>query len=263
MGILHLVFRMGLIACCGLFAACVRPGAPPPPREVPNLLTRHWVEERFSGVMVVPRADLGDWPARQLNPHHVTEDIDGGSAAPISPDGYFLTADHVLARVSDGWHPFVLYGRGSQLKTARARVVWRSAAADLALLHAPIETPHYYAWTAPGRWLANGTWVIHGGIATGRRTPPGKLATHLAPEGPLTGARKFKLDFPLKPGDSGGPVVDAGGGLIGVNSAVEFLVPIDTAFFVDSEGSRPNVRQLMKRIERDRTRNTRPAGNVP
>ena len=49
-------------------------------------------------------------------------------------------------------------------------------------------------------------------------------------------------------------MVDAHGDLVGINSAVEFLVPMDTAFFVDSEGIRPNTRMIADLIKRDRAR---------
>ena len=65
------------------------------------------------------------------------------------------------------------------------------------------------------------------------------------------------MDIPLQPGDSGGPVLDAYGNLVGINSAVEFLVPLETAFFVDSEGNRPNVRKINAIIENDRLRDRR------
>jgi hypothetical protein len=52
-------------------------------------------------------------------------------------------------------------------------------------------------------------------------------------------------------------VVDAYGNLVGINSAVEFLVPMETAFFVDSEGNRPNTRMIESLIQNDRARNTR------
>jgi hypothetical protein len=94
--------------------------------------------------------------------------------------------------------------------------------------------------------------VIHGGMATGHRTSSGKLRTPLAPEGAFTGNRPFKIDIPLEPGDSGGPVVDAFGNLVGINSAVEFLIPLETAIFIDSEGNRPNTRKIAGIINKDR-----------
>jgi hypothetical protein len=117
------------------------------------------------------------------------------------------------------------------------------------------RNPYFYQWTPPGRWLPEGTRVMHGGISTGFKSGDGKLSTPLTPEGRLTGNRKFKMDIPLQPGDSGGPVVDAYGSLVGINSAVEFLVPMETAFFVDSEGNRPNTRALAAVIAKDRIRN--------
>jgi S1-C subfamily serine protease len=58
----------------------------------------------------------------------------------------------------------------------------------------------------------------------------------------------------LQPGDSGGPVVDAAGDLVGINSAVEFLVPMETAFFIDSEASRPSIRRIESLMSADRAR---------
>ena len=66
------------------------------------------------------------------------------------------------------------------------------------------KTPYYYDWTPPGEWLVTGHGIIHGGMATGFRTEPGRLRTALSPEGMFTGNRPFKIDIPLQPGDSGG-----------------------------------------------------------
>ncbi len=211
------------------------------------------VAQRVSAVVVTDRRDLDRWVNRNFVTSHAPEDADGGSAAPITGDGYFLTADHVLSRMA-GRNVFLIYGQGGRLAPARARVVWRSESSDLALLHIPVRTPQYYRWTPPDRWLSAGTHIVHGGISTGFKSGGGELSSSLAPEGPFTGTRKFKMDLPLQPGDSGGPVVDANGGLIGINSAVEFLVPMETAFFVDSEGNRPNVRKLEAIIQNDRAR---------
>jgi serine protease Do len=203
---------------------------------------------------VTDRANLQSWVNRGFSASQTPNDAEGGSATPISPDGYFLTADHVLAQMKQR-NVFVLYGHRGRLIPRKARVVWRSEASDLALLHIPAATPNYYRWAAAGTWLPLGTSVMHGGIATGFKSKPGKLSTPLAPERFLTGSRGFKIDIPLQPGDSGGPVVDAHGALVGINSAVEFLIPMETAFFVDSEAKRPNIRKLGSIIQRDRNRN--------
>ena len=210
--------------------------------------------ERVSAVVVTDRKNLNRWVNRNFVTSQAPGDADGGSAAPIAPDGYFLTADHVLSRVA-GRNVFLICGQGGRLAPARARIVWRSGPSDLALLHIPVKTPSYYRWTPPDQWLPAGNAIVHGGISTGFKTGGGKLGTSLAPEGPFTGTRKFKMDLPLQPGDSGGPVVDAHGALVGVNSAVEFLVPMETAFFVDSEGCRPNVHQIDAIIDSDRRQN--------
>ena len=230
--------------------------APPPPDPVaPGRMTRQIVAERVSAVVVTDRRSLDSWVLRNFSSAQAPGDADGGSAAPITSDGYFLTADHVLSRMA-GRNVFLIYGQGGRLAPAKARVVWRSEAADLAILHIPVKTPYYYEWTPAEKWLSAGTGVIHGGIATGFKSGEGKLSTSLAPEGGLTRNRRFKIDIPLQPGDSGGPVVDAYGRLVGINSAVEFLVPMETAFFIDSEGNRPNTRMIESVIRNDRARNS-------
>ncbi len=219
-------------------------------------MTRQIVAERASAVVVTDRSNLDNWVSRNFVSSHSPGDADGGSAAPIAPDGYFLTADHVLSRM-DGRHVFLIYGQGGGLVPTKARVIWRSEIGDLALLHIPVKTPYYYQWTPPDRWLAAGSGVVHGGISTGFKTGDGKLGTALSPEGPFTRTRSFKIDIPLQPGDSGGPVVDAYGRLIGINSAVEYLVPLEIAYFIDSEGNRPNTRLIASLIQSDRARNQR------
>jgi len=214
-------------------------------------MARQIMLERVSAVIVTQRDDVDRWVGNRFSGPEQPGDADGGSAAPISPDGYFLTADHVLAN-APGRNVFVLYGRAGKLATHKARIVWRSRASDLAMLHIDVATPYFYQWTPPDQWLAAGHHVIHGGIATGFKSPVGRLRTPLSPEGMFTGARRFKIDIPLQPGDSGGPVLDAYGGLIGINSAVEFIIPMETAIFVDSEGNRPSVRQIEAIMRRDR-----------
>ena len=247
-----LVSLSGLLLVALLGQSCAV--SPPPDLTPTSAATRRITSQRVSAVVVTDRMNLDRWVNRNFVTSQAPHDADGGSAAPIAPDGYFLTADHVLSNMA-GQNVFLIYGQGGRLAPARARIVWRSGPSDLALLHIPVKTPFYYRWTPSDKWLPAGNAIIHGGISTGFKCGAGKLATGLAPEGALTGTRKFKMDLPLQPGDSGGPVVDAHGELVGVNSAVEFLVPMETAFFVDSEGCRPNVHQIDAIIESDRRRN--------
>lgn len=256
----RIVRMSGLLLLGWLTQACSV--SPPPDTVAPGRMTRQIVAERVSAVVVTDRNNLDNWVNRNFASSQAPGDADGGSAAPITGDGYFLTADHVLSRMA-GRNVFLIYGQGGRLVPSKARVVWRSEAGDLALLHVPVKTPYYYQWTPPDRWLPAGSYVIHGGISTGFKSGEGKLGTSLAPEGAFTGNRRFKIDIPLQPGDSGGPVVDAYGRLVGINSAVEFLVPMETAFFIDSEGNRPNTRSIeaLIRNDRARTRGRNPAAN--
>lgn len=255
----RLIFHCGLLLAAFAVQACAV--APSPDPTPPGPAVRKQVLQRVSAVIVTDRPNLGTWVKRGFPVSQAPGDADGGSATPVSPDGYFLTADHVLARM-EGRNVYVIYGGGASLKPHVARVVWRSERADLALLHIKAKSPLYYQFTPARKWLPIGTPVMHGGIATGFNSDPGKLGTSLPPSSPLTRTRKFKIDIPLQPGDSGGPVVDATGALVGINSAVEFLVPMETAFFIDSEASRPNPARIDSLIQNDREGNSQRSGGV-
>ena len=228
----------------------------PPPVDLPSPgpMVRQMMVERMSVIVVTDRKTLGDLSGRGVTGQVEADDADGGSAAPISPDGYFITADHVLARMA-GRNVFVVCKLGGRLRSEKARVVWRSFESDLALLHIPAKTPYFYRWTSPEKWIPEGTPIIHGGISTGLRSTVGKMESSIPPDRPWTGSTRFKIDIPLEPGDSGGPIVNGVGALIGINSAVEFLVPLETAFFVESEANRPNIAKIEDLINRDRARN--------
>lgn len=246
------------LAAALALAACTPPppppvsGTPAPGREVFQVAAR-----RFAAVVVSDRDDLDDWIGDRFARQRAPRDADGGSAVPITADGYFLTADHVIASAR-GRRISVLLRRDGRLRAFPARIVWRIPGGDLAVLHAEVATPEHYRWTPGHHWLPQGTPVMHAGIATGFSSSSGKLITPVPPDSPFAGSRSFKHDIPLEPGDSGGPVVDARGLLVGVNSAVEYLVPLETAFFIESEANRPDVPRLMARIARDRADRSQP-----
>ena len=237
------------VAC--VVTSCVSP--PPPVSDVPKPSREIYrmAAKRFAAIVVSERGDVDQWLGSRFSQKDAPKDADGGSAIPIAADGYFLTAEHVLAQAK-GRKVFVIVRRDGRLRATPARIIWRSAADDVALIHAPIATPDYYQWSPTDSWLPQGSPVMHAGIATGFSSPSGRLLSPIRPETGMSGNQRFKHDIPLEPGDSGGAVVDSRGLLVGVNSAVEFLVPLETAFFIESEANRPNVGRVMKRIETDR-----------
>lgn len=246
----------------GAACLCVSCSAPAVKADgkVPDAEMRREVLMKLSAVVVADAANLDKWVRSGFSVKKGPKEADGGSAAPISPDGYFLTANHVLSH-ERGKKIFVLYGRNGRFVSAPGRIVWRSSAADVAILHAPIDTPRFYEWARGDRWMAYGTMVIHGGISTGPHSSPGRMTTALPPDGWASNHR-FKMDIPLEPGDSGGPIVNAAGELVGLNSSVEYLVPMETPFFIESEGTRPDPRMIEELVKNDRIRNNRPAPAV-
>ncbi len=235
------IYVVGLVSC----------SAPPTPDPaLPGGDCFCYVAARRAAVVISDKP-LHRWTTVIRALQDAPDDADGGSATPVSADGYFLTADHVLANAA-GRHVKIVYGGPQTTSAAEARVIWRSSGDDLAILHAPFATPLYYSWTSPSQWIPAGTPLVHGGVITGMKHQIGTLVAPLAPESRFVRARRFQHSIPLKPGDSGGAVVDAKGRLIGINSAVEFLMPLETAFFIGSEGNRPNTKLISDLIEKDR-----------
>lgn len=234
-------------------SSCVMAPVPRVDRRPPSRESFHYAQQRVSAIIVTRQADITDWVRRGFPKSETPPDTDGGTACPITPDGYFLTADHVVK--NHATHTVhLLYGRGRQLQMSRGRIVWRDAQHDLAILHVPLATPAFYRFASPSMVIPEGTIVFHGGLTTGLKPEYGSLNTTIAAQMLFTGAQPFRIDIPLQPGDSGGPILDARAQLIGINSSVEFLIPLETPIFTESSGVRPNVRKVMKIIERDRRR---------
>ncbi|HVN37072.1 MAG TPA: trypsin-like peptidase domain-containing protein [Myxococcota bacterium] len=160
-----------------------------------------------------------------------------GSGVLITPDGYALTNDHVAGQASE---LRVMLPDGREL---RARLVGRDPATDLALLRAegsalpfvrlevarPIH-PGQLA-VAIGNPLGFDSSVTAGVVsATGRslRGQDGRLIENVV-----------QHTAPLNPGNSGGPLLDSTGAVIGINTAIiayaqglGFAVPATTANWV-------------------------------
>ena len=242
-----------LVMSAALMASCMMQLPRNVDRTLPDGQCLAIASQRITALVVTKQTDITSWISCGFSQKVAPKDANGGTACPISSDGYFLTADHVVKN-SATQIVHVIYGRGSRIQTAPARVIWRDAKHDIALLHAPLNTPNYYQFTSPEYTMPAGTPIFHGGITTGLKPIYGALSSDIPAQRGFGSAHRFRIDIPLQPGDSGGPILDARARLIGVNSSVDFFVPLETPIFTESQGIRPHLAQIRKLIEQDRRR---------
>lgn len=165
---------------------------------------------------------------------HGGQQIGGGSGVIVAPDGYILTNDHVVHRAGT---IEVRLADGTPLP---ARVVGTDPATDLALIQAKGND---LAWAPLGdsRSLAVGQLAIAIGNPLGFQSTVSTGV--LSALGRALRGRDGRLiedviqhTAPLNPGNSGGPLVDSRGRVIGINTAIialaqgiGFSIPADTA----------------------------------
>jgi serine protease Do len=157
----------------------------------------------------------------------VTVEVIGNGHAVGS--GVVWEADWVVtnAHVAPREHPIV---RAAGAGGVPGRVVARDARADLALLHVP-GLGLYAAIGAPPGELRVGSLVVAVGHPFGVR---GALTTGIVHsiDSPGPGRRSWiQSDLRLAPGNSGGPLADAGGRVVGINAMIvgglALAIPVD------------------------------------
>jgi S1-C subfamily serine protease len=163
-----------------------------------------------------------------------------GSGVVVTPDGYVLTNEHVVQRVDEARVAFV------DGRNVPAVVVGRDPATDLAVLRAQTAALPY-ARLATTRPLRVGQLVVAVGNPLGfESTVSAGVVSAL---GRSLRSRQGRLiegivqhTAALNPGNSGGPLVDAQGRVVGINTAIiamaqgiGFSVPAGTAQWVLTE----------------------------
>ena len=163
----------------------------------------------------------------------------GGSGILLSPDGLILTNHHVVVR-SKALKAVLPDGRSS-----RADLIGADPHSDLAVLRIGVEG-HPVPWVA----LADSSSLRVGQIAIAIGNPFG--FQHSVTAGIVSAVGRslrstsgrliedvIQTDAPLNPGNSGGPLVDSRGAVIGVNTAMihpahglSFAIASSTARFV-------------------------------
>jgi S1-C subfamily serine protease len=160
-----------------------------------------------------------------------------GSGVVVTPDGYLLTNEHVVQRVSEARVSFV------DGRSVSAVVAGRDPATDLAVLRAQAASLPY-AQLASAQRLRAGQLVVAVGNPYGfESTVSAGVVSAL---GRSLRSRQGRLiegivqhTAALNPGNSGGPLVDAHGAVTGINTAIipmaqgiGFAIPAATAQWV-------------------------------
>jgi putative serine protease PepD len=151
-----------------------------------------------------------------------------GSGFLIDKEGRILTNNHVISGAADGSRIRVLYSDGRRVN---AVLVGRSPSYDLAVIKAsgagslePIplgDSAHVQVGEpvlAIGSPLGLSGTVTEGIISAQHR--PVIVTETSDADAPTAYISAIQTDAPINPGSSGGPLVDAGARVIGVNSAI-------------------------------------------
>lgn len=155
----------------------------------------------------------------------------------ISPDGFILTSAHAVLERREVW---AVLADGRQWP---ARVVGIDRRADVALLKVAAEGLPVAA-IAPGARVCVGQWVAALGAPYGfeRTLTVGVVSTEPRALPGYGGVAQIQMNVTLNPGSSGGPLFNAAGDVVGLNTmifssagfylGISFAVPIGRALQV-------------------------------
>lgn len=148
-----------------------------------------------------------------------------GSGVVVSPEGHVLTAAHVVGEV--GARVTIVFPDGSR---HRARVTGVDVGADAAIVRTEGRGPYPFVPMARDHFASTGHWVIAIGHPNGyqlQRLPVVRVGRIIQ-----TTEKTLQSDCSLVGGDSGGPLFDMFGRVvgihsrIGINNSINFHVPV-------------------------------------
>lgn len=141
---------------------------------------------------------------------------DQGSGVVVDADGYVLTNQHVIA---DGEDILVTLSDGRRLS---AVVLGTDSLTDLALLKVEVDHLMPIAWGDSDRCkVGSPVWAVGSPFGLDRTVTFGILSGKHRMVRASTQYQDFmQSDVAVNPGNSGGPLVDARGTLVGINTAI-------------------------------------------
>jgi Do/DeqQ family serine protease len=156
-----------------------------------------------------------------LRQYRTPEQMGSGSGVVISPDGYIVTANHVIAGTDQVKVTF------NDRNTAIAKVVGSDPSSDLAVLKIDVKNLPYIQFGNSddvhlGQWvLAVGyPFSLDATVTAGIVSAKGRSIGINATKSSSSVESFIQTDAAVNPGNSGGPLVNASGQLIGINSAI-------------------------------------------
>lgn len=166
-----------------------------------------------------PFAELfGDNYLRQ---YRTPEQMGSGSGVVISPDGYIVTNNHVVSGAD------VVTVTFNDRNTAQAKVIGTDPSTDLAVLKIEEENLPYMEFGNSDE-VHLGEWVLAVGyplsldatVTAGIVSAKGRSLGLNAQKSRSAIESYIQTDAAVNPGNSGGPLVNTTGQLIGINSAI-------------------------------------------
>ena len=193
-----------------------------------------------------PRNPRGNGNGRGTTPNDDDDEhrqLSGGSGFIISPDGYILTNNHVVEGAS---RVDVHYGadeNGNGGHTVSAKIVGRDPATDLALLKIDVGTQLPTVPLGDSDRIRKGDWAIAVGnpFQFENTLTVGVISARGRSLGLSNETRSFEnfiqTDAAINFGNSGGPLLNIAGEVVGINTAIRgggaqglgFATPINVA----------------------------------
>ena len=173
-----------------------------------------------------------------------------GSGFIISPDGYIVTNNHLIQGVNGTGTVDSITITLSDRREYPARVIGRDTASDLALLKIEGSNLPYVNWGDSQRARV-GDWVVAIGnpYGLGGTVTAGIIsALHRGITGLGAYDRYIQTDASINMGNSGGPMFDMAGNVIGVNSAL--ISPtgasVGIGLAIPAEAAKPVIEALRR-----------------
>jgi serine protease Do len=173
-----------------------------------------------------------------------------GSGFIVSPDGYIVTNNHLIQGVNGTGTVDTVTVTTTDRKEYTARIVGRDETSDLALLKIEGRNLPYVQWGDSTRSRV-GDWIVAIGnpYGLGGTVTAGIIsALHRGITGVGAYDRYIQTDAAINMGNSGGPMFDLNGNVIGINSAL--ISPtgasVGIGLAIPAEAAKPVIDSLMK-----------------